>query len=327
MYKNKKSKKGLFLSVELIVILVVIILFCAIVVSGLAYTFKVYRAYKFAQDVSVYSEAFINFTNIYDFYPGDVSTSGLPSELNVGKVSANHTSILTARTGLITPFKALVLFQDLQAAKLITSIDVSDTVTLKNSYKLQSTLPTSSFNDSLVWTIILDKTTSQPYVEGSVIYDSVYGVYKESWMSKPRLVLVSASSAGVNVGVNGNAATLLPNGNLFPYPSVVNVGIVNDINSYYGAISGSFASLVDKKYDDGIPHGINSKYVGENIEVAGGAGCTNMPYTTAATATTAPIGRGGATPTQASYTNALYMPNNASNPAQACLMTIKIAGF
>lgn len=88
----KKKKFGLFLSIELISVIVIISVLVAASVMGISHLFKSYKANGVIREIAMYQEAIVKFRQQYSYWPGDLPVSDFPAELQ-------HASMLNTTDG------------------------------------------------------------------------------------------------------------------------------------------------------------------------------------------------------------------------------------
>ncbi len=310
--QSRNKKKGLFLSVELIVVVIILALIVAIVVAGMGHLLKMYKIYRMSKDISMYSEAILSFKNTYEYFPGDVPSASLTGVLNNTTLKANIVKIeaeaVAANSGVsatydkafgngrISPAKGMTSFASLAIAGLIpvNGLDITTAITsvsapgMDFSKQAKWTAPIASFDKSLFWSILMDVSTAETnYVKGSVVYNSVFPSYADDFSGNPRLVLAKYTDA----------------------PSGTSVSRI-DNTAAFGALAANIAAALDAKIDDGLP--LSGRMISEDIVATGGKGCLGVALP--------------ATPVLLDFTTTSnkYKRNAATDSLQSCLVTVVV---
>lgn len=96
---NCKRKKGLAMSIELLVVLIISIIVTSLVVLSTIYLKSEYKTAKTINEYRSYSEAMLQFKAIYGYWPGGIPVNEMPSNLNdtsvVNDIKAVDTAIST----------------------------------------------------------------------------------------------------------------------------------------------------------------------------------------------------------------------------------------
>lgn len=287
------KKQGLFLSIELSVILIILL----ILVVGISLIgekmINMYRANLIVTNVQRISESINQFKALYDFYPGDVPLVKLVGELsdvNLMTSVTNSTtkaedtfldgdgnSILLFDKALILPAfnmgtdticarKSMLGSQQIYAAGLavknmLYQYDYSNGAFIAlawNDYRNNGAFAWDP-NTKLEYHLRVDNiNTIACELMFPILYSSQYNVYKNVWSGKPRIFIGRTSK--------------------YESPSS-DLGTGPDTNA--GFIPPELAYIIDAKIDDGLPFGDQSR-------VIAGEYYKNVTYT-APTAATPPI--------------------------------------
>lgn len=286
--KNFRKKRGLFLSIEMVGVIIIITAIAAVVVAGIAHLFKMYKLYQISRDISIYSEAVTQFKISFKFLPGDVplakvgaslTNTYLKTDLAASPFTTLPQGLISKQTGATLAFRELALAKlisyniNTSAAPALTTgcptSGMSDLV--KNNF-----LPTASWDDSVAWTLVSDGTTGGVTQDAKLI---------ANWpTTKPRLVLFRYSSLTTSTDCGVDIAVASKN---------------------IGAISPNMLAEVDSKMDDGLPSAKTSIMIGENYTAGK---CTDV---------------GGTTP-PADVTLATYQSSDDDSGANGCIMQVGI---
>jgi len=292
--KNSK-KKGLFLSIETIGVIIIITAIAAVVVAGIAHLFKMYKVYQVSRDVAQYSEAVSQFKMTYGYLPGDLPLSKLNGPLantflmtDMGTCNGGLSLGYINRSAGIT-----IAFRELYISKLISSA-INTTASVpgitsgcSSTYSLTALVtdlyaPVASWDSNLAWVL----SSEVP----AVTYDGVIGttVLAPYWgFNRPRLTLVRHS------GSTGTG----------PVPSIG--------SQLLGALSPTIAYYVDIKLDDGIPSDVGSNVIGQGVSGALSK-CTSIASTITTIANTTLV-------------NTLkYQSSSDDSGSNGCIMTFGI---
>lgn len=294
MYLDRKSKKGLALSIELVAVVTVIIgivsLTSVISMSG----YKSYRVTQISKQISYLQVAINEFKTSVGYYPGDVNYSDLAGDLNSPTLKANHTTIITLsapttqndlfispRTENVGIAKSQLAFSQLAKYGLI-EFKNAENRTLTSSCDGVSALTNQVFpriegTSRSVWMFITDTVnlTNFNVPKNSLVYNSIF---YPNFKGKPRLVAVSSDITNCTIDIQ------------------------NDI----GAIASDIAYALDKKMDDAKP----SKATGTIIADAK----NNLGLCKTLT-----VGVGS--PTVQDYD---YTENTSTSSNDACVLTVKL---
>ncbi len=289
---SKNQKKGLFLSIETVAVIIIITAIAAVIVSGIAHLFKMYKVYQISRDIAQYSEAVTQFKISFKFLPGDVPSTKLGSGLNNSFLSTdvNNTFFKAALPrGFISKESGTSLaWRELALAKLISfNINLSSvppvSATTGCATAGVSTLvsggyiPTATWDDTVAWALVSDQSTN------GVVKDALLA---STWgSSKPRLILFR----------HGKLTTATD--------CLADIAIASkDV----GAISPNIAAEVDAKIDDGLPSAVTSNMISENY-VANT--CTNV---------------GAATGAPLNVLSAAYNSSNDDSGTKGCVIQVGI---
>ncbi len=268
---HKRHKSGLFLSIELIVVITVVITILVATVAGLIYLRTEYTAMKLVQEIDLYAEAMQNFQNTYGGLPGDIDPAVLnrnmefAGSLAITTISSNNTGAIFGDRDIYyfadNNNKPYDVFRELALAKLIpTGLVKLDNVNryaeaFSSANLGQKVVPVSTLDNGYIYGLLNFNTNFAGSKSRMLAWvtDSAMQNYWISWQDRPLLVLT---------GGNTN----------FKYPHF------GDSTSV-GAISASLASIVDLKMDDGLPMGSKSKLIAVDTRRSGGFGCTTASTT------------------------------------------------
>jgi len=286
----RKRKKGLFLSVEIAAVIVILALIVSIVVSGVSYLMKVFKIYRMSRDVSVFTEAVNNFYNTYDALPGDVIAANMSGKLNhtqtiadINTISdwalANHKPDGVFGNGNISIYKSVIAFKELALTGLIsaTRINVEKAIpTTADNFKMydlikDKLLPKSSFDNALIWifgsdSVICSSSTAidtngpSSLIKGNGVFDKCTSkftnfaqYYDADWARMPRLILIK------NIYTSASNSTA-PN-----------------LNDMIGSLSAADMASYSSKVSTGTPYvtsGGSNTVIGEKFW---GSGTISMP--------------------------------------------------
>lgn len=224
----RKVKAGLFLSIELIAIIIVVIAILAMVVFGLLKLMENSDVTKIINEYREYSFASINFKNVYGYWPGDVPSDVISDNLGDGSVKtlllADISTIqsltltntgspneIAMGNGYVGNLKSDLVFRQLKAFGLISSkVDLSSSIYALTAAKFASNssmwprayeivsmghLPKSSANQALAWQFLLTPPNNGGSCYTGIGCETIYSDSKKGinkkipWGSAPRLIL------------------------------------------------------------------------------------------------------------------------------------------
>lgn len=240
----KQHKSGLFLSVELMVVLIILAGIAGTVAVASTHLIRSYKVYQISREYSRYSEAISNFRSTFGSYPGDIASNKLAGTMYDANLVSNYNQIITisqpvayadlfitANTNHIDGRKAQLAFMEMFKAGLvdqkITNTALSNSCGGYNNIA-GTLLPIATFTKEAVWTIGMDSSNSSSNdnnsPKGSDLYNA--SLYPR-FMSKIRLILFRYQST-----------------------TTCDVDIQSDLT---GGVAGIIASMLDEKIDDGLP--------------------------------------------------------------------------
>ncbi len=307
---SMRRKVGMFLSVELVIVITIIIVILAGVVASMRIV-EQYKVLKYTHELRHYSEAMINFNNTYGKYPGELSPSSLAGYAEfansdvLSNIINNNTSAMFGDGNIwcysTTDCKMNDSFRLLAVAGLIKPGLVTTTGTGLNVYGVSHSFanlagkasPISKVNNQYMysfarWTAANSADVTLP-MGGTWILQPVLSEYWPTlWNGVPWLMLHG-----------GNSASMRPH---------------FGTSTTRGGIAPSLAYGIDVKIDDGLPMGQYSKFISTDVRRATvGYGCTTGPETW--TGGTNNITSSNASPTQ--IFNLQYQSGN-SEGAKGC---------
>lgn len=292
MKKIHTKKFGLFMSVELVVVMVVVAVLVVVAALSSNHLMNMYKIYSISKDFGTYSEAVVKFKQMYTFWPGDLTKDKMTGEMGHVGVIADSDFIksqaqflpdfYTPGTGVIGTGKALLSFRQLAAAGLIpqTIVDMkSSTAAVLSSSNFTAgtslkqlagvTFPRANFDERMSWYFAVDynitnktRTTTDATTSGP--YDETSG--SQSTFASPVGKNVSLAGKGLAYVYQSNwykAWENKPRLILFShfnatstYSDVPGVGPYNPLLQWstfeIGSLSSNLAYMIDQKLDDGF---------------------------------------------------------------------------
>ncbi len=280
--KNRNTRLGLFLSIELVVIMVIVTVIIVAVALGADKLLSLYKAQVIAANVTRLGESIISFRNTYEYYPGDLPSVNMSGELNVSEAyksvtnmetitfsSGNGFSFATGTsttfttedveyyfrmaTNYVGSFKMIRAAQQLKLSGLAIKGLTYVSTTTEFSGGAQGTFAATPIKDAdgLIYIYKLDACDQgTPCADWIIpmLYSPRYGAYPATWSNKPR-IFVTASQNMSDPGTS----------NAVPNSKSSSPGIPPEL-----------AAIIDSKMDDGLPLGIASKVIaGDSIDDAG----------------------------------------------------------
>jgi len=234
-FAKKNNKSGMFLSIELVSVLVIVATLLAGTTAGIVSLIKQFKAYKIIQEYTKFSKAITSFKGVYGFYPGDLDISDLTGSLNNPTLKANQELIssyspasysalfTTSHTNHISILKSQLAFPQLSKAGF-----VDNEVNIAKCNNTNLGFPIADFSNQAAWVIGMDSIntsiTDNNMPKSSAIYDNL--VYS-NFSNKPRLILFGYKNLSTCV-IDTNAGNA-------------------------GVVSADIAFIVDDKIDDGKP--------------------------------------------------------------------------
>lgn len=308
MTRIYKRKRGLFLSVELVVVIIILALIVAIVVAGMGQLMKMYKIYRMSRDISLYSEQTTSFRNIYTYLPGDMPATELTGRLNsqnlkdgiafiAGSAAITAASDKTFGNGKISASKSLLSFEELVTSGLVNNkgFDFSSKITSVVGASTSPNMdfiaqagvryPKNSADKSTIWVMGSDVLISDPFGTGMSIHKATYPGYTEEISGNPRLTLIKYTDYLTTTGVP-----------------------VIDLTKPYAGLTANMTATMDVKFDDGKP--FSGRYIADGINDAKGKTCTSID--------------GTAAPTLAQFTAATYVKNAGTDGYSGCVMSVII---
>lgn len=90
MKKYLNRKKGLFLSVELLAVIIVVALLVSLVALGMRTLYSQYKIYKITDEIRMYREAIANYKSTFGMLPGAGGSQDLTGELNHSNIVGDY---------------------------------------------------------------------------------------------------------------------------------------------------------------------------------------------------------------------------------------------
>lgn len=326
---KRLRKPALFLSIEVVAVIIIIALLVGIVVAGIVHLIKSYKIYKVSSEFATYAEAVTNFRNTYTYLPGDLSVNSLSGALadptaalgtsinDIAGLSGVAATDKVFENGIVGPAKSMLAFRELALTGLIpkSAVNIGVVVNFATT-KLSAVSPTAGFDGSLMWIFGADSlaggtcsafaqntvASANPAatVRGSLIYNPCFPGYADIWASTPRLALVRKSGAATVAGTS----------------TVQQVAV----EGAWGGLTSNLAASIDVKLDNGLPATgtIISDNAGNGTAQTDGAtgGCSVFKDGTLASTNVAN-----------DFTDSsknIYRKNSSTDPSQSCITTFLI---
>jgi len=282
-HKKMKNKKAMFISIELIVVLIVVaalVIFVALMTKQLKLT---WTSSGIIREVKNISEGVIKFKLLYGYYPGDIPSNLIPgSELDKGEVKNNIAYYETglgssqtsasgglkksdfdlytkSATGIVGGIKSFLAHQQLTASGLFVSKATNTFIPASallwppsNVLYNLSGLMSDVLN--IHYTFYLDSCANGlnmcdmgPFY---LLYNSNLGVYPRKLNGVPRISITRYTGSTLSLQT---AYTTLQ---LYNTPGD---GFASS------PITSELASAIDNKIDDGMPFGVNSNIFSTDV--------------------------------------------------------------
>lgn len=323
-FRLKKNKKnGLFLSMELIAVIVIISVLVVAAALSAGHLYNIYKIYTISKEFSTLSEGIIKFKQEFSYWPGDIPKELLKSTLNLTDShqmivdynaiegwSGKDRTVIFGTGSVRSMENGILSFRQLALSGLIPntikglnlSSKISDTPGYAYSVETRfGYFPKSDINNTSIVFCGGGDTINTLCPANSQVYAgfnnaATYGTtdIPAKYLNKFKLVFGYGVIATKSILDISSTVTVTANGTTWVNGS---------------GISAILAQMIDQKLDDGLPYGHPSRKIfSENMTATGGNGCT--------TPTATPV-------TLAELTNAKYQDN--SNVAkQGCFMTFMI---
>lgn len=301
MFFRKKEKRGLFLSIELLAVIVVVSVIVIIVATGLRHLYKIYGAYTITKEISMYGEAIIQFKNLYDYWPGDIPVSKIVGDLKSSTLSSvetfwsitamtstydSHCRCPSGTAGTATCASFFGKLMDNSHCKLGSGV--------VSGYKAPSSWAYLSLSGLIPPTLIdINGAHNNFYNGASSVYPSssfnknVKYIFGVDYCDKAGACLTPLGSAISNSTYNVYGQNWSGKPRIVAYysydPILTTANIVkcnsylDTVSPYYlkitqdakttgvAAFSSNLAYIIDQKIDDGLPFGKSSKVIGEDV--------------------------------------------------------------
>ncbi len=242
----QKKRKGLFLSIELVSVLIILSTLFATLVAGLGHMMNVHQVYKISKEYEEYSQAIVSFRAAFGAYPGDLSSASFSGTLNQANMQQNYNMLITStqttsysalfsspETNHIDNRKAQLAFTQMSLAGFINNkVDISYQISnacMGYSNLIRNIIPVTDYTNYGSWTIGMDSQNTSSGDNNSPKSSDIYNssLYT-NFANKPRLILFrysGISTCTIDVTA-GNA----------------------------GLVSGVVSEMLDEKIDDGFPN-------------------------------------------------------------------------
>lgn len=235
----KKIKKGLGLSVELVVVLVVMVAMLAFVLAGIPYLMRMSRMHSMANEVSNVKNSIGSFMTTIGYWPGDVPISEL--SLTMKSIEADYNAICTNPTSsdcilgnkLIGAKKSILANRELALSKIDTAYDSIDTSALGSAITYSSSM----------------------FIKSSYGKGNIYGIFSDKKMATGQVYSYKNSFTQNDANLDTLSSSLKVV--LFNYNNIPTFGTEGlsavDFTTGIASVSASDMSTLDAKIDDGLP--------------------------------------------------------------------------
>lgn len=357
----KRIKRGLFLSIEMLAVIIIIAVLMVVAALGVSHIINSYKVYSLSKELAMYSEAIIKYKQMYNYWPGDLPISKMVGELSNATVLSDKTTNAAAlANGEVYPISdGYTSFQELLLAGLIPSTAVNISGSATSCLNQGLTLTTSNTHPCtfVKWKYPKLSSVSDAFIMFGVDYFSTI----TNFPANSLMYYNGTDFSGYNITSKRSGYYPIYLKNLNGTPKLVIIsskyscsqaspfGCYNTINSTIlptSAISANLAYMFDVKIDTGKPligylfsedlkiGGWNS--VGNLVtSYTGGHGCTTAYRDTASAivpgqANYAPITSGNPSgkalkvaTTEAEFQSVTYRDNDQTGD-KGCVLTYGI---
>ncbi len=310
-----KRKNALFLSVELMIFLIVLIVILAMIAAGIPMMSQMYRVKILVRDIADLRTAVGVFTDSYGKFPGDfdsravsggrMSSDVLSADMDALAGTSAAVNDRTMGSGVVSimknpiAYKQLAMDQykndlnvDLQKLATYTGTGANNLKTFAADHHISSPIRNS------VWVFSVDSSNTTATIQGSVLASSVYAAeYNKTWASNFKATLISLTDY-VQAGA-------LP---------IVDVSATSKI----AAISPSDIISLESKMDDGTPYAIYS--TDSTYNTISGEGMGTLATTNGCTTLNV------AAPVLADLTSAKYQDSKVRTTTKGCVLHVLLSG-
>lgn len=287
--KHHSKQKGLFLSIEVLIIFILLSVLTVIVAMSVGNILKTWRIGQIVKEYATYSDAIQQFKSIYGYWPGDVPLEKMSGDLNHqntinGIYSLEHDDEAIPQdnvfgNGMVVKSKSNFVFRQLALAGLINKqpINMSCNISPMNGDNVVGTgitCPVGLTNIDQAFIMTQPNRVPLLFPRSVVDLDGVVWVFM---VYNPSII----SSTTVNdmnfiydkYATNNTLTTLAKMTNQWRDKPRLTLarGVNNSLSSQNPSIIPEIAMRVDLKVDDGRPSTANGNVVADGVQ----GQCTN----------------------------------------------------